>query len=510
LKIFLTKERYRLAIIQGFLFVLSPSHFPFLLLGVLGGIIVGAIPGLTGSVGIILLLPFIYYLDASTAIVMLCGMFCGAIYGGSISAILISTPGTPSAAATVLDGYPLAQKGEAGRAIGVATIASTTGGIISTFFLMFIAPQLAKIALQFGPEEYFALMIFGLTIIASVAGKSLIKGLIAGFFGLLISTVGLDPVVGYARFSFNIPNLMTGFPLLPVLIGLFAISQIFIQFEEEIMGKKLNISQQKIKNVLSSFKELKTLFKIIIPASFLGTFIGIIPGTGGTIASFLAYSETKRWSKDPDSFGKGNILGVAAPEAANNGTTGGAMVPLLSLGIPGDVITAVMLGALVLIGIRPGPLLFRDHPEIINAIFAGMFLSNVLILLLGIISVKLFPKILKAPSSILFPVIFTLCFLGSFSLNNSVYDVLITLIFGIIGYVLRKNGFPVAPIVLGVILGPIVEDELGRALIISHGNWKVLFQSPIAIFFYIISILSLLYSIKRQYPAKKTKRENNY
>jgi len=493
-----------LAIIQGFLHVLHPLHFPFLFFGVAGGIIVGALPGLTASVGIILLLPFVYQLDASTAMVMLCGMFCGAIYGGSISAILISTPGTPSAAATVLDGYPLAQKGEAGKAIGVATIASATGGIISTFCLMFIAPQLARFALKFGPEEYFALMIFGLTIIASVSGKSLIKGLISGFFGLLIATVGLDPVTGYARFSFNIPNLMTGFTLLPVLIGLFAISQIFVQLET--VGMKIRHYKQEIKNVLPSFKELKKLFVVIIPCSFLGTFIGVIPGTGGAIASFLAYSEAKRWSKNPESFGKGNIIGVAAPEAANNGTTGGAMVPLLSLGIPGDVVTAVMLGALLLIGIKPGPLLFTEHPEIVNPIFAGMLLANVLILLLGILSVRLFPQVLKIPNSILFPVIFTLCFLGAFSLNNSVYDMFIALVFGIIGYIMKKNDFPVAPIVLGVILGPILEDELGRALIISHGNWKVLFQSPIAIFFYVISTLSLWFSVKRQFfknPNKK-------
>ncbi|MBD3308630.1 C4-dicarboxylate ABC transporter permease [candidate division KSB3 bacterium] len=489
------------SVIQGFLYVLHPWHFPFLFIGVAGGIIVGALPGLTGSVGIILLLPFVYYLDVSTAMVMLCGMFCGAIYGGSISAILISTPGTPSAAATVLDGYPLAQKGEAGRAIGVATIASTTGGIISTFCLMFIAPQLARFALKFGPEEYFALTVFGLTVIASVAGKSLIKGLISGFFGLLIATIGLDPVTGYARFSFNIPNLMTGFPLLPVLIGLFAISQIFIQLED--VGKQIVQYDQNIRGVLPSWKELKKLATVIIPSAFLGTFIGVIPGTGGAIASFLAYNEARRWSKDPDSFGKGNVIGIAAPEAANNGTTGGAMVPLLTLGIPGDVVTAVMLGALLLIGLRPGPLLFKDRPEVVSAIFAGLLLANVLILLLGILSVRLFPKVLKVPSQILFPVILTLCFLGSFSLNNSVYDMLIALIFGIIGYMMRKNGFPAAPVVLGVILGPIAEDVLARALLISRGDWTVLFKSPIALFFYGISILSLIYSIRRQLASAR-------
>ena len=484
------------SIVQGFLYVLHPFHFPFLFIGVLGGIIVGALPGLTGSVGIILLLPFVFYLDASTAMVMLCGMFCGAIYGGSISAILISTPGTPSAAATVLDGYPLAQKGEAGKAIGVATIASTIGGIISTFCLMFIAPQLARFALKFGPEEYFALTVFGLTVIASVAGKSLIKGLISGFFGLLIATVGLDPIIGYARFSFNIPNLMTGFPLLPVLIGLFAISQIFIQLEA--VGKKMFHYDQNIKAVLPTFKELKQLALVIIPSAFLGTFIGVIPGTGGAIASFLAYNEAKRWSKEPETFGQGNLAGIAAPEAANNGTTGGAMVPLLTLGIPGDVVTAVMLGALMLIGLRPGPLLFKERPEVVSAIFAGLLLANVLILLLGIVSVKIFPRVLQVPPAILFPIIFTLCFLGSFSLNNSLYDMLIALIFGVLGYIMRKNGFPAAPVVLGVILGPIAEDVLARALLISHGDWTVLFRSPIALFFYAISIISLIYSVKRQ------------
>lgn len=487
------------SIIQGFLYVLHPLHFPFLFLGVVGGIIVGALPGLTGSVGIILLLPFVYYLDVSTAMVMLCGMFCGSMYGGSISAILISTPGTPSAAATVLDGYPLAQKGEAGKAIGVATIASTIGGMISTFCLMLIAPQLARVAIKFGPVEYFALTVFGLTVIASVAGKSLVKGLISGFFGLMIATIGLDPVTGYARYSFNIPNLMTGFPLLPVLIGLFAISQVFVQLESA--GKQVQQFDQNIKNVLPSWKELKQLALVMISSSFLGTLIGVIPGTGGAIAAFLAYNEARRWSKDPDSFGTGNLAGIAAPEAANNGTTGGAMVPLLTLGIPGDVVTAVMLGALMLIGLRPGPLLFKEHADVVNAIFAGLILSNVLILLLGIVSVKLFPKVLKVPNQILFPIIFALCFLGSFALNNSVYDMLIALIFGVLGYIMRKNDFPAAPVVLGVILGPIAEDVLGRAILTSRGDWSVLFKSPIAIFFYLISILSLAYSLKRQFET---------
>jgi putative tricarboxylic transport membrane protein len=490
-------------LIDGLSYVLNPSHFPFLFIGVSGGILVGALPGLTGSVGIILLLPFLYYLEPATALIMLSGMFCGAIYGGSISAILISTPGTPSAAATVLDGYPLSEKGEAGKAIGVATIASTMGWIISTLCMIFISPQLARFALKFGPEEYFALMVFGLTVIASVSGASLVKGLISGFFGLLIASIGIDELTGYARYSFDIPNLMTGFPMLPVLIGLFAISQIFIELSN--VGKELKRYDQRIKGVLPTWGEFKRLLTVIIPASFLGTFIGIIPGTGGAIASFMAYNEARRFSKDPDSFGKGNLAGVAAPEAANNGTTGGAMVPLLTLGIPGDVVTAVMLGALLMIGVRPGPLLFEQNPQIINALFVGFMLAQFLILGLGLASVKVFPRILKVPISILFPVIFALCFLGSFSLNNSIYDMFVALLFGVIGYFMRKHGFAAAPMILGVILGPLAERELGKALIMSHGNWATLVQSPIALVFYGISILSVTYSLLRMQRLKRKK-----
>ena len=488
------------SVLQGFLFVLQPGHFLFLFIGVAGGIVVGALPGLTGSVGIILLLPFLFYVDPATAMVMLCGMFCGAIYGGSVSAILISTPGTPSAAATLLDGYPMARRGQAGRAIGIATLASTGGGIISTFCLIFIAPELAHFALRFGPVEYFALMVFGLTIIASVSGKSLVKGLMSGVFGLMIALVGLDPMTGVPRYSFDIPNLMIGFHLLPVLIGLFAISQIFVQIEEQAKG--IVLPKQQLTGILPPFRELLRLIKVIVPSSFLGTAIGVIPGTGGAIASFMAYNEARRFSKNPESFGTGNPAGVAAPEAANNGTTGGAMVPLLTLGIPGDVVTAVMLGALLLIGVRPGPLLFKESPEIISAVFAGLLMANVLILILGTVSVRLFPMVLRVPMAILFPLIFGLCFIGSFALANSVWNMVVALAFGVIGYVMRKNEFPAAPVILGVILGPIAEDVLGRALISAYGDWTTLVRSPIALFFYAIAIASVTYSLLRRPGGK--------
>ncbi|MEN6600207.1 MAG: tripartite tricarboxylate transporter permease, partial [Rectinema sp.] len=352
-------------IINAILYVLANFHF--LIIGVAGGIIVGAIPGLSGSTGIILMLPFLIYIDPPAALIMMSGLFCGSMFGGSAASILVSTPGTPSAAATVLDGYPLAKKGEAGKAMGVALVASTLGGILSTLCLIFLAPQLAKIALKFGPPEYFALMIFGLTIMASVSSASLTKGFLSGFFGLLLSMVGLNPTLGTERFTFGITRLLTGFSMMPVLIGLFAVSEVFAQLELLSEGKIVQLSKKhKIGSIMPTKKEMKSLWKVILGSSVLGTIIGIIPATGGSIASFMAYNETKRFSKDPDSFGTGNLAGIAAPESANNATTGGAMIPLLTLGIPGDVVTSVMLGALMIIGVQPGPLLFSQSPQIVT------------------------------------------------------------------------------------------------------------------------------------------------
>lgn len=481
-------------LIEGFAYVLS--HFHFLTIGVVGGILVGVIPGLSGSTGIILMLPFLLYIEPAAALIMMSGLFCGSMYGGSISAILISTPGTPSAAATVLDGYPLAKKGLAGKALGVATIASTVGGFISALCLIFLAPQLAKIALKFGPAEYFALMIFGLTIMASVSASSITKGLISGFFGVLLSMVGLNPTLGTERFTFGFTRLLTGFSMMPVLIGVFAVSEVLNQLELLSENKLSRIPHtNKIGSVLPTWKELKGLWKVIIGSSLLGTLIGIIPATGGAIASFMAYNEARRFSKEPETFGTGNLAGIAAPEAANNGTTGGAMVPLITLGIPGDVVTAVMLGALLLIGVQPGPLLFSQTPHIVNALFAGFMAAQFLILGFGLLSIRISPLILKAPMGILFPVILCLCLLGAFSLGNSVYDVALAIVFGVIGYLMKKHGFSAASLLLGLILGPIAEQELSRALILSHGDWLVLVRSPLALGFYALAVLSVGYSL---------------
>ncbi len=490
-------------IINAILYVLANFHF--LIIGVAGGIIVGAIPGLSGSTGIILMLPFLIYIDPPAALIMMSGLFCGSMFGGSIASILVSTPGTPSAAATVLDGYPLAKKGEAGKAMGVALVASTLGGIFSTFCLIFLAPQLAKIALKFGPPEYFALMIFGLTIMASVSSASLTKGFLSGFFGLLLSMVGLNPTLGTERFTFGITRLLTGFSMMPVLIGLFAVSEVFAQLELVSEGKIVQLSKKhKIGSIMPTKKEMKGLWKVILGSSVLGTIIGIIPATGGSIASFMAYNEAKRFSKDPDSFGTGNLAGIAAPESANNATTGGAMIPLLTLGIPGDVVTSVMLGALMIIGVQPGPLLFSQSPQIITDLFVGFMMAQFIMLALGYISIRASNLILRVPLGILYPTILCLCLLGAYSLGNSVYDVMLALIFGIVGYFIKKYGFSAPSIILGLILGPIAEQELSRALIISHGDWTTLVRSPLAILFYVFAIASIIYSF-RSFKKGKTK-----
>ncbi|HSV56860.1 MAG TPA: tripartite tricarboxylate transporter permease, partial [Magnetospirillaceae bacterium] len=410
--------------------------------------------------------------------------------------ILLSTPGTPSAAATILDGYPLARKGMAGKALGVSLVASTSGGFISALCMIFLAPQLARIALEFGAEEYFALMIFGLTIMASVSSSSLLKGLVSGFFGLSLGLVGLNPTLGTERFTFGFPRLLTGFPMMPVLIGLFAVSEVLSQLEYHRTRKAVSVLiSDKIGAVLPTLKELKGLGKVILGSSILGVIIGIIPATGGAIASFMAYNETKRFSKNPETFGTGNLAGIAAPEAANNGTTGGAMVPLITLGIPGDVVTAVMLGALLLIGIQPGPLLFTQTPHIVNALFGGFLLAQILMFAFGYLAIRVSPLILKVPSGILYPVILSLCLLGAFSLSNSIYDVVLAVVFGVVGYLMKRHGFSAPALILGLILGPIAEQELNRALIISHGDGLTLVRSPLALVFYGLAILSVGYTL---------------
>ena len=491
-------------LMAGFANVFQPMNLLLTIFGTVVGVVIGCLPGLSGSMGIILLLPLTYTLEKSAALVMLCGIFCGSMFGGSVSAILLRTPGTPSATATLLDGYPLAQRGKAGKAIGVAAVGSFVGGIVSTICLITISPQLAKVALKFHSADYFALALFGISIMASSAGKNVIKGLIAGAIGLLISMVGTDPLVGAARFNFGSTKMMIGFPQLAVLIGVFAVSEVFTQVQG---GKNVaEVKDQSVTNIMPTFSEIKGFLLAAIVGGLIGVFIGIVPGTGGAIAVFLAYNVAQKMSKHPEKFGHGAYEGIAAPEAANNGTTGGALIPMLCLGIPGDTVTSVMLGALTLIGVTPGPQLFTQSPNIIYAIFAGMIVIQFIMLAFGVVFSKVAPKVLKVPVKYLMPIIMVLCIVGAFCLANQVYHVAVAIAFGFIGYFMKKFGFPGAPMVLGVILGPIAEKNLDRALQLSRNDWTIFFRRPIALTFIILSVGMIAWTIFSN--VRKAKDEN--
>jgi putative tricarboxylic transport membrane protein len=471
-----------------------------LLTGIIFGIVLGSLPGLTATMGIALLLPFTYTVSPEAGLSLLIGIFAGGIYGGSVSAILLKTPGTPAAGATLLDGYPLAQRGNAGKALTVATISSALGGLIGAITLTFLAPQIAKVALLFGPPEYVLLAIYGLTMISYVSGKSLIKGYFSGLFGLLIATIGLDPINGFPRFTFGSLNLLNGIALLPVLIGLFAISQ---ALESTETFDEKNTTQATIKKLGISLKEFIHILPTIIKSSFIGTFVGAIPGTGTDIAAFLSYGEAKRSSKNPEKFGTGVIEGVAAPEAGNNGCVNGALIPMFTLGIPGEAATAVILGGLMVLGLQPGPLLFKDNPQIIYTVFASTITSNLIMLVLGILGARIFAKILSLPKNIITTLIFVFAIVGSYSMRNNVFDIWTTIIFGVLGYFMSKAEYPIPPVLLGMILGPMVESNLGRTLLISEGSYAIFFQRPISLFFIVIIVFTVISSVR-----KKDKGEN--
>jgi putative tricarboxylic transport membrane protein len=455
--------------------VFHPQCLVFVFAGAIGGVLIGCIPGLTATMGIALLIPFTYGLSIIPSIGMLLGIFCGAMYGGSIAAILIKTPGTPAAAATVLDGYPMGQKGEAGRALSIALFSSFCGGISGALIMTFLSPLVSRMALRFGPAEFFTLAVFGLSVIISISGKSITKGLMSAFFGLLLATVGMDKVSGYLRFS-RMTGLYEGVPFIPALIGLFAISEVFNNIENILKSQKITA---KISGVLPSWEDIKAIAPTILKGSLIGTFIGAIPGAGGDIAAFVSYSEAKRSSKHPENFGNGVPEGVAAAECANNACSGGAMIPMLSLGIPGDSNTAVLMGAFILQGFQPGPMMYVEHMDIVYAVFMSMIVANIAFLIVGMAGVKLFTKVISFERKLLIPAIMVLSLVGSYAINRNLFDVFLALIMGVIGYLLQKYEFPLSPILLALILGPMSESNLRRFMQIDDGRfWKV-FTKPI-------------------------------
>ena len=480
--------------------VFSPSVLVSIIGGVLAGIAIGAMPGLTSTMGIALLMPLTFRMPPTEGLMMLIGEFCGAIYGGSITAILINTPGTPSAAATLIGGYQFTKRGESARALGISTVASFCGGIISGVCLILIAPRLAQIALKFSAPEQFALALFGISIISSISGKNMVKGLMAGMLGLLLSLIGMDNISGYTRFAFGSVFLMNGLSFIPVLVGLFAMSQCFLSIEELMVRNRIT---EKIKRVLPTKQDLLTILPTVIRESLVGTFIGIIPGAGGDISAFVSYDLEKKLSKHPEKFGTGIPEEVAAPESSNNGTTGGALIPLLTLGIPGDANTAVMLGALMIHNLTPGPMLFVEQSFIVNSLFVGFMLANVVMLIAGLSGIRAFTKIVSIPKPILNPIIVMMCVIGAYAVNGNYLDIVVMFVAGIVGYFLVKGGFPLSPIVLALILGPMAEGNLRRSLVMSHGSWSIFFTRPVAAAFILISVFSFFLPIVRNLLAKR-------
>jgi len=484
--------------------VTSPQTMIFMAIATFAGIVIGALPGLTATMGVALMVPFTYSMPMEIGLPILMAIYASAVYGGSISAILLNTPGTPAAAATVFDGYPLAKSGQAGRALSMSVLASTGGGLIGVLFMVFFAPAMSRIALHFTSGEFAMIAVFGLSVIVSISGDSLLKGLISAVIGLCLCCIGLDPMDGFPRFTFGSVNLYSGFELVPVLIGLFAVSECFMNIEKIEKAQKID---SKVERLLSSKEDVKRSGKHIVKSGIIGTLIGCIPGAGSDIACFVAYAEAKRSSKNPEEFGTGAIEGVAAPESANNAVGGGAMIPMLSLGIPGDPVTAVLIGALMIQGLQPGPLLYRDHKDVVYLIFAAMVIANIMMFFIATGGLKLFAKTVSVDKNTLVPIILVLCFVGSFALRNNIFDVWTCFAFGLVGYLFQKVKLPVAPILLAMILGPMAEENLRRMLVANDGSYAPLL-SPICIAMMVLTVVSLASSLLRQRKDKKTADEH--
>ncbi|MGH1539059.1 MAG: tripartite tricarboxylate transporter permease [Arenicella sp.] len=480
--------------------VLEFQNILAIFIGVAFGVFMGAVPGLTGTMGIALIIPLTYNFAPITAFCILLGAYKGCLFSGCIPAILINTPGTPAAAATVLDGYPLTAKGKASQAMGMALWSSVIGDLISMIALIFGAVLLAKMATKFGPPEFAMLVLFSLTIVAGVSGKSLIKGMIAAAFGFLFGTVGLDPMMASPRFTFGSVTMMNGISLMAMLIGLFAVSELFIQSEQLIAGNKQKLEAAK---AVLPFKKIRQSIRTIVRGSFIGVVLGSIPGLGATPAAFLSYSEAKRKSKKPEKFGKGSLEGVAAAESANNATCGGALIPLLALGVPGDVTTAVLLGAFLIHGLAPGPALFAENLDVVYALFISLLIAALMLPVVGMIAIRIFSQIARIPKSVLYPIIAILCTLGVYGFNSSFTDLWIMLGFGILGYVMRKLEFPLAPMMIGFVLEPIGEISVRQALTISSGNWSVFVSTPISILFFVLTLMSAAFVAYKSMKGQK-------
>jgi putative tricarboxylic transport membrane protein len=497
-------------IVMQALTYIHPSDLLYITGGVLTGIVLAAIPGLSGSIGIAILLPFTYLFPPITSLATLGGLYAGAMYGGSISAILLNIPGCGAAVATAFDGFPLAQKGRAADALYASALASFAGGIVGVIALTFMIQPLSRLSLKFGPVEFFWLAVLGISTLASLTAKNIIKGVMAGLMGIFLSLVGLDPLTGTDRFSFNIPQLTSGVPIIPIIIAMFAVPQLLKYLEQQDMSIGPYVPRPGIGRevIAAMFRRMKVL---LIKSSVIGTIVGIIPGAGGYVASLVAYTEAKGSSKEPEAFGYGNLDGVVAAESANSATAGGALVPTLTFGIPGSNITAVLIGALLLHGFEPGPDLFVTQGPLVVAFILTLYFSYIVMLVYGLIGPKYFSYFLKIKSNYVISSFLVVCVIGSYAIRSNMMDVYLMLVLGLLGYLIQKMEFPLAPIVLGLILGPLAEKGLRHGITIGEAKGSLLaffFLRPISIVLIVITILFILFPVFQTYRSRRVARRS--
>ena len=488
------------ALLSALHLLADPLTLALLVLGIVIGLVIGVLPGLGPPIAIALALPFTFYIDTVPSMVLLLGIYSAAIYGGSISAIAVGIPGTGAAIATVQDGHKMFQAGRGGEALGFSLCGSILGGLFSVICLALIAPALADLAVRFGPREYLAISVFGLIVVVRVAGKSLPKGLLVGALGIFLTTWGLDELNGTERYTFGSYHLYEGLPLVPFLVGLFAMSEVLIGAERA--ARKIEFSAASLTVKLPGLRQLARLKDVILRSSIIGTVIGIIPGEGAAVGAFFAYSEAKRRSRNPERYGSGIAEGIVAPETANNATVGGALVPTLTLGVPGSPAAAVLLGALLIQGLTPGPKLFAEEPDLMYAIFIGLFLINILMMFIGLVAIRFAARLIMVPTAVIVPTVMLLSFVGIYSVSNSFFNVGVLLGAGILGYVVRKLGYSIAPLSIGFVLGPILENSLRQSLTIADGSVLEFFNTPIGLTIYAALVLTILWSPVRSWLGK--------
>jgi putative tricarboxylic transport membrane protein len=484
----------------GFSIALQPDNLLFCFIGALLGTLVGVLPGIGPLGTIAILLPVTFHMTPISAIIMLAGIFYGAQYGGSTTSILVNMPGEAASVVTCLDGYQMARQGRAGAALGMAAFGSFIAGTLGVVGLMIFSAPLAELGLKFGPPEYFGVLFLALTLITYLSQGSAIKAIMMGAFGLILSCIGIDPTFGQSRMTFSIVSLYDGMSLAPVAMGLYGIAEILINIEENTSTEVLKTEIRHLFPTKADWMESKWA---LARGTILGFFVGILPGGNAVIASFLAYGLEKRMAKDPDRFGKGAIEGVAGPESANNSATSGAFIPFFTLGIPPSVVMALFMGALMMHGIRPGPLFITEHSDIFWGVVSSMYLGNTMLLVLNLPLIPLWVQVLRIPYRILFPIILLFCLIGAYSLNNSVFDVLLMLIFGVIGYLFRKFEYEGAPLILAFVLGPLFEMNLLQSLTLSHGSFLIFFSRPISAVTIGFAIILLALSFVSYFRGKK-------